>query len=209
MANIISIALKATQDLIKSGVDSLNDKLTTTRAAKMDNIDTTISSRQPDVLSTTQANRLDANISSRAAASTALSNTTWTNARAGYLDEIVADTREIVGDVNSVLGDTVDIQNRCTRIEADTQDIQSTLASGSSAVKSVQRGVATSTANEDIINVTISSVNMSKALAIPSSVYLRDNGTMSFELTSSTNLKITCPLLSTVKDYAWQVIEFN
>lgn len=58
----------------------LLDRLTTTRAANLD--------------------KLDANISTRAAASTALSNATWSDARAAYLD--IINTGAISGLVKSV-----------------------------------------------------------------------------------------------------------
>ena len=53
---------------IKAGITTLTGRLTSTRAGYLDN--------------------LDAAISTRAAASTALSSATWTGTRAGYLDKI-------------------------------------------------------------------------------------------------------------------------
>lgn len=62
------VADKPTLDLVKTFVDDLETRLTLARAGKLDN--------------------LDALISSRAAAATALSTATWTAARAAYLDQI-------------------------------------------------------------------------------------------------------------------------
>jgi len=63
---------------------------TSTRAAKLDNLDATVSSRANATYYTqaraTKLDNLDATITSRAPASTALSNTVWTDAKAGYLD---------------------------------------------------------------------------------------------------------------------------
>lgn len=81
------------------------------RAAKLDNLDGTVSSRAPSntALSTaqwtnTRAGYLDAAISGRAPASTALSTAQWTNARAGYLDRLDAaiSTRASQGSVNEI-----------------------------------------------------------------------------------------------------------
>ena len=78
---------------------------TSERAAKIDNLDTTISSRAPastalsktvwtdtragsiDTIKT-NTSKIDANVSSRAPASTALSNATWTDDRAENLDNL-------------------------------------------------------------------------------------------------------------------------
>lgn len=85
---------------IRSQFDTFWATWTGTRAAKLDNIDTTISSRAPSntALSTAtwtnaragKLDNLDALISSRAPASTALSTATWTNTKAGYLDAAIS-----------------------------------------------------------------------------------------------------------------------
>ena len=85
---------------------TLIDRLTATRAANLDSLDATVSSRMPGTTThrdridaaissrmpgtATEQARIDTTISSRAPASTALSNITWTNARAGYLDTTVS-----------------------------------------------------------------------------------------------------------------------
>lgn len=77
-------------------LDAFVAAYTVARAGKLDNLDALISSRAPantalnnGVWTDARAGKLDnldGKISSRAPASTALSNATWTNARAGYID---------------------------------------------------------------------------------------------------------------------------
>lgn len=67
MASIITIATKAMQDLIKSGVDTLTSRITASRASNLDRLDANISSRQANWgVTTTHKDRIDASISSRA-----------------------------------------------------------------------------------------------------------------------------------------------
>lgn len=84
---------------ILSILDNLVASYTALRAGKLDNLDALISSRAPANTALSNAvwtngragllDNLDAKISSRAPASTALSNAVWTNARAGYLDNLI------------------------------------------------------------------------------------------------------------------------
>ena len=66
---------------LKTVIDHLTTHLSSTRAAKID--------------------QLDAAISSRAAASTALSTATWTSARAGYLDQINTGLTKVVKSIQT------------------------------------------------------------------------------------------------------------
>lgn len=88
---------------ILSLLDTFVKAYTTLRAGKLDkldNLDALVSSRAPANTALSNAvwtnaraaalDNLDAKISSRAPASTALSNAVWTNARAGYLDSLVS-----------------------------------------------------------------------------------------------------------------------
>lgn len=63
---------------------TLVNRLTAARAANLDNLNATVSSRMPGTA--TEQGRIDAAISSRAPSSTALSNATWTDTKAGFLD---------------------------------------------------------------------------------------------------------------------------
>lgn len=67
---------------------TLVDRLTAARAANLDNLNATVSSRMPGTA--TEQGRIDVAISSRAPSSTALSNATWTNTKAGFLDAAVS-----------------------------------------------------------------------------------------------------------------------
>ena len=62
------------------------DRLTATRAANLDDLDVAVSTRMPG--SATEQGRIDVAISTRAAASTALSTVNWTTVRAGKLDTL-------------------------------------------------------------------------------------------------------------------------
>ena len=62
------------------------DRLTATRAANLDDLDVAVSTRMPG--SATEQGRIDVAISTRAAASTALSTVNWTTVRAGKLDNL-------------------------------------------------------------------------------------------------------------------------
>lgn len=83
---------------ILSLLDTFVAAYTTLRAGKLDNLDAPVSSRAPANTALSNAvwtngragaiDNLDAKISSRAQASTALSNGVWTDARAGYLDNL-------------------------------------------------------------------------------------------------------------------------
>jgi len=52
----------------------------------MSNLKDFLGGLDPDVWTDTKAGYLDASVSSRAAASTALTNATWTDTKAGYID---------------------------------------------------------------------------------------------------------------------------
>lgn len=125
---------------------------TAARAAKLDNLDTTVSSRAPS--------------------NTALSNTVWTNTRAGYLDKLNSGIT-----VSSLSG---------------------------KIVKRIQRGIANPPSGNSYSatgNITITAVNMNKAIVICS------GGETAFaRLTSATNIQYCT--YSTSYKMAWEVIEF-
>lgn len=86
------------------GATSLANKLTAARATLIPNLDATIASRAPAATALSDATwtaaraaRLDADISSRAAAATALSTATWTTALAAHLDADIS-SRAVAGD---------------------------------------------------------------------------------------------------------------
>lgn len=87
-------------------ITTLLSRLSDARATKLDSLDTTVSSRMPGTTThrdridaaissrmpgtVTEQARIDTTISSRAPASTALSNATWTDTRAGYIDTTIS-----------------------------------------------------------------------------------------------------------------------
>ena len=83
---------------IPGQVKTLLDRLTSARAAKIDNLDATVTSRAPSSTAVSNTNytsaratkldQLDAAVSSRAAASTAVSSSNYTAARASKLDNL-------------------------------------------------------------------------------------------------------------------------
>ena len=174
---------------IKSVVDTLADRLTAGRASNLDNLNTSITSRQPDVLSSTQANRLDTNVGSRQA--------NW-GATTTHRDRI-----------------NTTISSRSSHTAADVWSAATrTLTTAPSAIKSVQRG--SSASSNQLHDVSISSVVLSKtfvniqlvdddARTLPTT---HNNQGSSGRLTSSTNLRILKAADSSGQTVAWEVIEF-
>ncbi len=72
----------ANQTIIAGYVDELESRLTATRAAKIDN--------------------LDATISSRASATTALTNATWTDVKAGHLDSSISAVSAVLSGITNL-----------------------------------------------------------------------------------------------------------
>ena len=87
-------------------ITTLLNRLSDARATKLDSLDATVSSRMPGTTThrdridaaissrmpgtVTEQARIDTTISSRAPASTALSNATWSDTRAGYVDTTIS-----------------------------------------------------------------------------------------------------------------------
>ena len=154
---------------------TLLDRMTATRAANLD--------------------KLDANISTRAAASTALSNATWTEALAANLGALTP--------------------ARAARLDATV------LVSG--VIKSVQTGYAdpasilpNGAAGQDYwhFDIGISAVDMNKSIVLFQPVGAQSTvPLMTARLTSSTNLRISKKGASTPSDFGtaggqWTVLEF-
>ena len=145
----------------------LIDRITSTRASNLDNLNATVSSRAP--------------------ASTALSSSVWTGTKAGYVDTAIS--------------------GRASQSSVD--------AIPTSPIESVQRGLLTvGGADAPPYNVTISSVDLGKSVLTFS--YGEDNaGALTPErllwgrLTSSTNIRFDKyrPGVSTYT-IAWEVVEY-
>ena len=145
----------------------LIDRITSTRASNLDNLNATVSSRAP--------------------ASTALSSSVWTGTRAGYLDASIA--------------------GRASQSSVD--------AIPTSPIKSVQRGLLTvGIPDASPYNVTISSVDLGKSVLTFSygantTAALTSQGLLWGRLTSSTNIRFD-KYRSAASNYtiAWEVVEY-
>jgi len=145
----------------------LIDRITSTRASNLDNLNATVSSRAP--------------------ASTALSSSVWTGTRAGYLDASIAD--------------------RASQSSVD--------AIPTSPIKSVQRGLLiVGGSDSPPYNVTISSVDLGKSVLTFSyggdvAAELTPERLLWGRLTSSTNIRFDKyrpgSLIYTI---AWEVVEY-
>lgn len=125
---------------IKAGVSTLTSRLTSDRAGYLD--------------------RLDAAITTRAAASTALSSATWTAARAGYLDKIgvksiqqgtcsVACTSASFGTGSATLGTAVDTAKAICLLQGY---YPSALAGGEATVAHARVSLSSTTSVQGIVS---------------------------------------------------------
>ena len=199
---------------ILSLLDTFVAAYTTLRAGKLDNLDALVSSRAPANTALSNAtwtndraallDRLDTQISSRAQASTALSNAVWTNARAGYLDYLA----------NTTYGLSA-IMTKLNSIISSSGGIPGT-------VKSTQRGSYSSSNDTGTTaegryyykDIVIAEVNINKAVVI---VYASNpnsnisNLSANAKLVNSTTLRIYSNYDSSIRTYDnvnWQVIDF-
>lgn len=152
----------------------LIDRLTASRASNLDNLNATVSSRAP--------------------ASTAVSNATLTNPRIANLDNLNAPVQTIDNNVDTIL----------SRIPGTVL---------SATVNSVQRGVGTlpNASGTSVFTLTISAVDMSKSVLL---VDVYDSGIDFYaRLNSSTQIRIQYSSISAaaseVKEFSWQVVEYN
>lgn len=99
------------------------------------------------------ADRLDAAISSRAPASTALSTATWTGTKAGYLDTTVSSRAP----ASTALDSGVWTSTRAGKLD----NLDATIGS-CTRIKSIQRGIITLTTAATSASATIASVVMAK-----------------------------------------------
>ena len=146
---------------------------------------------------------LDAKISSRAQASTALSNTTWTNTRAGYLDYLANATYGLPALYN----------------------LMSINGGIPGTVKSTQRGnlgkdTVLSTDRENntnYIDITISAVNINKAVVLVNASNGSKDDTdrpANARLLNATTLRVYANYVSagqdtgTMRNVNWQVVDF-
>ena len=195
---------------------SLLNRLTTARATLLDNLsnlDANVNTIAPESLALSQDDwtdsraaalntNLDANLNTIAPESTALSTAQWTNSRANLLDNL------------SNLNATISSRSTLTAENVWTYGTRNVdITSMPSIIESVQRGTKYFAYNaENIINVTISSVNIEKCFILHSfrtSTAGHDNAMCVLELTSSTNLRIQRADDNANLYVHWQVIEFK
>ncbi|MTI82577.1 MAG: hypothetical protein FH756_01500 [Firmicutes bacterium] len=101
------------------------DNYTSGRASKIDNLDTAVSSRQPNVLTSTQANRLDAAISTRAVPGDSPNPAYYTNTRGTKLDNLDTNvgSRASQTSLNTVDGNVDTLIARLTSGRATNLDL--------------------------------------------------------------------------------------
>jgi hypothetical protein len=229
-ATISSRASQSTVDAILSDTAALDGRLTAARASAIDrldvtigsrlssadtrlnNLDTTISSRATQssmdtmlarwtqTLATNLNSRVNDTISSRAPASTALSNGTWTSARAGYLDRI--DTT-----VSSRLSSS---DTRLNRLDTTVSSRLSTV------VNALHSGETQMSSTASVLSVTIPTVDLSKSLlffsvhyASVNNSYEYANSCVSGAFSSNTSLIFKRKAKSGDCWVIWQVIEYK
>lgn len=161
---------------------------TSARAAKLDNLDTTVSSRAP--------------------ASTALSTAQWTSTRAGYLDNINTKANNLDSRLTAARAGYLDKLNSGVTVNSLSGKI----------IKSVQRGTIAINENKKEATITISSVDINKAIVVfcGSALTIFSGYTDAYapaslvrlELTSATQIKATRYDGSGAVTASYQVIEF-
>lgn len=233
MANIIEIATKAMQDLIKAGVDAISSKVdvnTSTRQASwgadagtkidIEEINTKVGLNTNGAGTTTVFARLNQIY-------THLS-TYLSSARAAKIDNLdvvisgrqadwgaVAATKTNIDaaktntdTLKTNVGSNSDASSATGSVHAKLKDIKSSIPAGS--VKSVQRGITLM--NSLTQNVTISSVDMSKTRVYVSHSIVSDQtrsysgGDPAIALTSATSIKLF--IATTAISIPWEVIEY-
>lgn len=157
----------------------------------------------------TLADRLDATVSSRAPASTALSTATWTSTKAGYLDTPVSSCAP----ASSALSSGVWTLARAAKL--DNLDV---VLSTCTRIKSIQRGSISISGVATSVTATIGAVVTAKTeLRFLGATSKTGGGSveavdMRIELTNSTTITATRQLPSGGSGYAmvggWELTEF-
>ena len=113
-----------------------------------------------------------------------------------------------------IASESVDVSNLATKSDLDT--LANTVSNSVGAVKSVQRGVATLSNGIDYKDITISSVNTSKAVVFVESATTDSNYTRTVDIStagvlrSATTLRLSFFYDGSADRYmAWQVVEFK
>lgn len=176
---------------IPSKIKSLLDRLPVSRANKIDNIDTTVSSRAP--------------------ASTALSSNIWTNARAAFLNANIT-SRASQASLNAT-------DNKVDSIKNNADVKASSRLSTVFGVRKVQTGFITATnfssgTGEDLnyFNITISPVSAANKCEVYfqlAYIFGSNSHLPTARLTSTTNLRISITYPTSSLALRWYVMELQ
>lgn len=205
-------ATQSQAESMLSLLDTFVAAYTTLRAGKLDNLDALVSSRAPANTALSNAtwtndraallDRLDTQISSRAQASTALSNTVWTNARAGYLDYLANTTYGL----SAIMTKLNSLINNSVGIPGTVKSVQRGMIYNSSTITLEKENLV------PYMDITIQAVNFNKAVVIVYSSnrnYNENDRSANAKLISSTILRVYSDYASCdYRNVNWQVIDF-
>ncbi len=194
-----------------SAVNTLLGRLTVGRAAALDKLDASISTRAVAATAVSTANatnqrlanldNLDATITSRAPSNTALSSATWTDAKAGYLDAAIS-TNSAINSIQTGKIDTSTLSSG-SNDEAKYKDVTITAVTTTKAMvlHQILAGESDSGAN---------ALAQAREGQFRSSLYSSAAHAHAY-LTSATNLRIYTGLSGTYVALSgrWWVIEFK
>lgn len=195
----------------KQTLDTVNEKMGDAGGssifAKLNSIIGTIADHIA-IWTAAKAENLDTTVSSRAPASTALSTAQWTSTRAGYLDNINTKANNLDSRLTATRAGYLDKLNSGVTVNSLSDKI----------IKSVQRGTIAISEGKKEATITISSVNINKAIVVfcGSALTIFSGYTDAYapaslvrlELTSATQIKATRYDESGAVTASYQVIEF-
>ena len=147
-------------------------------------------------------------------------NDTLTSFKSEINTMLTGFTNDVDSDITTLSGSVTALSNNLTTVKTDVATVKSSVSTLSttvsgipkSAVKSIQRGVHSGSATENI-TISISTVNPSKCMVLLQSTRDTTNlpslvsiASTSFTVTTSSSVYSTSP--NTASPFSWQVIEF-
>lgn len=177
---------------LKQIYDYLVSVLSSTRAAKIDNLDAVVSSRQASWgATTTHAGRIDAAISSRA-------------------------SQVSVNAISTNVGSNVDAASATGSLHAKIKDIKDFIALNGSPIKSIQRGRINGNSSGSVV-ISIANIDPSKCFVNIQGFFLSSSSSSGFtampylfSLTSTAlEVRRSGQDGSVTHPFSWEVIEFN
>lgn len=195
----------------KQTLDTVNEKMGDAGGssifAKLNSIIGTIADHIA-IWTAAKAENLDTTVSSRAPASTALSTAQWTSTRAGYLDNINTKANNLDSRLTATRAGYLDKLNSGVTVNSLSDKI----------IKSVQRGTIAISEGKKEATITISSVDINKAIVVfcgsalttfsGNTDYYAPASLVRLELTSATQIKATRHSGYGAVTASYQVIEF-